>query len=96
MKVRDLFTDESKWTQGVMARMASGASAATCDPNAYCRCLGGAIIYCYGEDYTRVELSDQVLRKVMNKIGTDDIVEWNDDPDRTFAEVKALIEELDI
>ncbi len=96
MKVREFFTDETRWCKDAMAKTPEGRPAGTNDPAAACRCLGGAIIYCYSNNYSTVEKSDEVFRKVYPAIGTENITAWNDFPERTFADVKALVEELDI
>jgi len=51
-----------------------------------------ALDYCYrgNSDYDIVW--DRIRKEINRKL----IVSWNDKPDRTFAEVKALVEKLDI
>ena len=87
MKVKELLSDESKWTQGCYARDAFGVSIPFDADAAVCWCLAGAIHRVYGPEPIHL----RILRRVNGSLS-----EWNDAPDRTFAEVKALVEELDI
>lgn len=80
MKIRELLTDESKWCKG-RAHDESGAI-----------CLLEAIELCYRQEgYTGA-----TANLVRQAIGVQAITDWNDAPERTFAEVKALVERLDI
>lgn len=101
MKVREFLTDESKWTQDSLARDSEGNGLSKSnDPKATSWCLAGAIQYCYGTDwprtYSRVDdyivgfLSDQYEYEY------DNLEDWNDAESTTFADVKALVEKLDI
>ncbi len=92
MKIKELLVDSSKWTKGVFARDNDGIAVATHNPNARCWCLVGAIAKCYNI------FTDTKYAEIFNKIKLE--VEhpsnWNDAPERTFAEVKELVERLDI
>ena len=50
MKVKDLLTDESKWTKGAYSRDAEGETTDLLDRGAVCWCLRGAIDLCYNGD----------------------------------------------
>lgn len=89
MKVRELLSDESKWTQFKLARNASGIPVDPKSPKASSFCLSEAIWRCY-PDY---DLRKNILHKIITKIDCS-VVGWNDT--HTFAEVKALVDELDI
>lgn len=93
MKVKELLSDESKWTQRTYAKDANGEGVMWCVPEAVCWCLHGAIAKCYRGDFDRYE---RILGDFRRKVGLGDLWGWNDAPERTFAEVKALVEELDI
>lgn len=80
MKVRDLLTDETKWSKG--------KSVVYRDDVACAWCLSAAVDRCYGASYLLV------MNRVANHVGGP--IGWNDAPSRTFAEVRALVEELDI
>ena len=81
MKVRDLLSDESKWTKGVF-------HTTHADGDAFC--LAGAISQCYVAP--RWELVRNAVMAEINGC----ITLWNDAPERTFADVKALVDRLDI
>lgn len=96
-KIRDLLTDKSKWTQNLYSRDAAGNSVMPSDylkrtPVSFC--LRGAAYWCYGEG-ERYNAIDQRLRDEMARRGFS-LTKWNDHPQRTFEEVRALVEELDI
>ncbi len=91
MKIRELLTDETKWTQGQAARTITGEATSATGESAVRWCLLGAIMKCYGHSYS-VQLDvELLLRSTVNGIVT-----YNDDPNREFEEVKALVEKLDI
>jgi hypothetical protein len=93
MKIRELLSDESRWTQRTDARDDRGAP---CNPSSrYARrwCLLGAISKCYDGDlfiYNRIE----------NHLGVDChgksifVSKFNDT--HTYVDIKALVDELDI
>jgi hypothetical protein len=91
--VADLLDPEGAWTQRAYARNAKGASLWNLDgPNACSHCLVGAIEVVAGDDYRR-ELS--MLRQLRVALGGPEfmlgLMQWNDAPDRTQAEVVALV-----
>jgi len=99
MKVKELLTSASKWTIRAMARDKSDVQCTVEDSDVFCFCLLGAIYHCY-DDY---DDRRSVVRKVLRAINADHfedkelaVTVWNDHPDRTFQEVKALVERLDI
>ncbi len=89
MKVKNFLTKE-KWTKGQLARNQQGEDVAHDDPSACCFCLEGAMIHCYGMPAYR-EVNDRVKKEIGMMV-----FEWNDDPNRTFEEIKTLVEEMDI
>lgn len=94
MKIKELFSNESKWCQRCYARDKNGLRAYPRSNKAVCWCLLGAIKKCYLEnDFNTIK----IMIKTKIKISSNDSVAlWNDDPKRTFKEVKQLVEELDI
>jgi hypothetical protein len=97
MKIRELLTDESKWTQGAFAETETGHPVDYDDESAAKFCIVGAVRKCYG----RGDEATTVFRKVKDEVqrvhgGLERLAAWNDDDRRTFAEVKALVERLDI
>lgn len=94
MKIKDLLTDECKWTKGHAAIDKNGNETSPTRESAVCWCLSGAIDKCYGSGN-----SDELLRvviKIIEKIQTNYILVWNDHKKRTFKDIKQLLEELDI
>jgi len=92
MKVKDLLTDESKWTQNVNARTEDGSPCEPKSTNATQWCLFGALCKCY-KDHN--EFTDMVHR-IQKHTGHDPITTWNDVKHRTFADVSAIITALNI
>lgn len=92
MKIQDILTDESKWTKGANARHANGNPIGPEEANAACWCLNGALIKAYDESIE----GRQVRYKICIELSTHSFSPWNDAPERTFADVRKLIEELDI
>lgn len=89
MKVRELFSDESKWTQGADARNALGEKVMAEAEDAVCWCLFGAVQKCYGFG-NRVP----ILVGIEQDLKVLSLGPWNDSV--TFEVVKALVVRLDI
>jgi Fe-S-cluster formation regulator IscX/YfhJ len=72
MKVRDLLTDSSKWTQGALARDASGEP---CRPNgdiARQWCILGALTRIYGDTVDFVDATEALGQVIQNLDNYDD------------------------
>lgn len=96
MKVKELYTDDSKWTQRTFVRDSYGnALTSVHDPNASCFCLSGALIKCYPINKELCFAQDRLLEAV-RKFKFRSIVAFNDNPLTTFEQVRALVEALDI
>lgn len=97
MKIRELLSDESKWTKGSYARHINGNSIGPRQDNACSWCLLGSIYKCYGfrSEFFRSKFF-KVFENLRIKLKGNDITAWNDAPERTFEDVKKLVEELDI
>lgn len=100
MKVRDLFSDASKWNKRALSVDCNGNTTSPQDINAVSWCLLGAMRKCYGYylSIMKIEENNQyyfIYNKVIDYLGSS-IVNWNDHPNRMFEEVKSLVEELDI
>lgn len=102
MKIKELYSDESRWTQHCLTRDITGipivedyegAEATVNHPKAYCFCLYGAAVKCYPKRLR--EMSRLITTTLGLEAGTP-IYYWNDDPKRTFEEIKELVERLDI
>ena len=90
MKIKELYSDASKWTQGTFYKDKSG-NKVNSKEDGVSFCLIGAVDYCY---VLHIEWFE-IYNKIANKVGCPPTV-YNDDKCRTFEEVKALVEELDI
>lgn len=86
-------SSSDKWTQGKYAKDNLGYGVTENSPMAVCHCLVGAII-------SVTEMPN--MQGIADKIGDDTIIflgnmigdaayRWNDEPDRTFEEVKNLL-----
>ncbi len=91
-KIKELLTDETKWTQGSGSKDAAGNTVSFTNSSAVCWCIWGACALCY--DMSRKSEFYAVWNKLLAKTGNP--IVWQDDPKRTFAEVKALVDYLDV
>jgi len=91
MKVRDLLTDESKWTKGQLAKDKEGWRCAPDYKDAVCWCLYGAIYKCYPKANERLSVDSLVGEQ----LGMEATI-WNDHFDRTFRDVRDLVIKLNI
>jgi hypothetical protein len=95
MKVQDILTDESKWIKGDNAESKTGKSVKP-ESRFACRfCLYGAIWRVKHLD--PVFDANKALEKISRRIGNrNHVTHWNDQPSRTFKQIRGLIEELDL
>lgn len=99
MKIYELLSEESKWFHAVgecscdrcIAANEKGRCVALGSKFAVKWTLWGAIRECYSGGGVL-----KVYRKLRDKLNTKDLYEWNNHPDRTYAEVFQLVKELDI
>ena len=87
MKVKEFLTKEN-WTQRAFALRQDGNPCHWLDTKAVKFCLQGALLKCYPGQPATI---DTLLNNACGNT-----VRWNDAPERTFKEVKALVEKLDI
>ena len=97
MKVKELLTDESKWTRGANARDSMGHSIPSTDPDAKCWCLQGAINFCYRGPLIRYkdEAIERAYKTVQEHYRTPSLFTFND-RQATFEDIKKVIELADI
>lgn len=91
MKIKELLSDKSKWIQHTYAVEIIGGHVNPHSDKAVAFCLLGALARCYGGSNEYMEVKARIVKKVGWYISL-----WNDDENRIFEEVKALVEELDI
>lgn len=97
MKLKELFDDESKWTQLALARDKNKNVVIFGSSSADCFCLFGGVMKCYPSKFFNTQTRViSLIRGALNVESTLQITQWNDDPNRKFEEVKKLINDLDI
>ena len=87
MKVKEFLTKEN-WGRKTFATLKDGTSCHWLDKEAKKFCLLGATYRCHPGETAHI---DALLDRACGNPAT-----WNDMPGRTFEEVKALVEKLDI
>lgn len=92
MKVKELLKTERDWTKGAFERDEDGNLPSWSNKKPICYCLWGAIGACYSGQQT-VSVMEKVC-KYLNVETYINVGKWNDGA--TFAEVKELINKLDI
>jgi hypothetical protein len=96
MKIKELYSGPEKWTKGVLARNAEGKQVDIKHPTAECFCIIGALKKCYASNIDDMQFQFAVA-KIITELGPiDSLASWNDAPERTFEEVKALVERADV
>lgn len=107
MKIRELLSTPDRWTSGCTARTAEGWPVAALDYSgplalhhlARSWCLLGAIDKCYPVPSDATAVVKKVFGALAPKMRMGPevaIIRWNDAKDRTFEEVKKLVDELDV
>lgn len=107
MKLTEYFSDPSKWTQQSNFRTSDGKRFDITKENLILNsgqkslicscCLWGAIQYCYDNIAER----NLILSKLKQEWGVKeeillDIICWNDSEERTFEDIKQLVNKLNI
>lgn len=95
MRIAEFLADPERWTQRALARDASGTCVRPLAPEACRWCLVGALIVCYPDDRERWEVVEKLMHAVFGASGMS-LTFWNDSPDRTHAEILALVTEEDV
>jgi hypothetical protein len=99
VRVKDILTGPSKWTQGAAARDWLGRPCSPESKRAVSYCIMGVLMCVYkshGWEYA--------VGRVMKAISTHgymcksllDVADWNNHPGRTFREVRLVIERADV
>jgi len=97
MKVKELLSDESKWTRNAYARNRYGESVLPSDPEATCFCLSGAIDKCYGSNPPLAWAVSCKIEGVLPRAwhgGIQTISNFNDNA--CFDQIKKVLEEADV
>lgn len=89
MTLQEYFSSPEKWTQGSLYRNDKDEPVEEKDSQK--ACLLGAAYVCYG-----FSINNHVLDKILKEIPNGLITAWNDAPERTFADICALVERLGV
>lgn len=92
MKIKELLKTKSRWCKYAAAKAKDGFYVHPDDPEAKSWCLVGAVNRCY----STFDKQQEVMSKLNMSLWPRTIERWNDDYFRTFEEVKALVEELNV
>lgn len=94
MTLQQLFHHKDRWTKRTRARDIDGYACEAESPSAVAFCLLGGLNKCYQNNVEWFA----ALRKLQQAIEPPGmtVVEWNDDPDRTFEEVSELIKKAGV
>lgn len=90
MKVIDVLSAPERWTQGANARDKDGTAVKHSSAEATCFCLGSAIALAYPEAQW------PIFQRIAARTGEPSTIVWNDEPGRTFEEVRRLVIDLDL
>lgn len=91
IKIKD-FINENNWCQRALAMDAEGNKLNwVYGGNAIQFCITGMVLFCYRGDE---EKQKEIIDKLKEKVGH--WPTWNDRPERTWEDIRALAQELDI
>jgi hypothetical protein len=95
MKVKELLTDETKWTKDTMSRDAAGVPTGI-ETDQASFCLIGAVNKCYPSTIAAMVVAAKLRKEIQIKHGNMSITQFNDASRTTFRDIKELIDYLDI
>ena len=96
MKMHELLVYRRHWTQGTLAREVDGTPCTYRSESACCWCLTGALRKCYPVFWGAALVEQTLLKYISKNYVAMDIAGWNDDPSRTFDQVREMLVELDV
>jgi hypothetical protein len=93
VKVQELLSSEDRWCRVHLAMNKDGKATAPNDPDACRWCLLGALLRCGATPYW-----EQIAAVIKKRTGGKDmsLSIYNDAPDRTFEDIKSLLQEADV
>ena len=94
MKAYELLKNNSAWCQHALAKTKTGKRTSPHSKTATSWCLMGAVEKCYGRAYSLHK--EAALEAIRNHLGIWDCAMWNDEPHRTFKEVRALLKKVNV
>jgi hypothetical protein len=90
--VAELFADPTRWTQNSFARNAAGLPCYLLHTEATCFCFLGGMKRIYGDEYWRREGVPKKLDALKDDVGLCTLTLWNDNPETTAEQVRAMAE----
>ena len=93
IRAREILSDESNWTQDVLAMDSHGCKVEFDSPNATCWCLVGAMKKSSKELYGPCPAIYDAIKFIENEIG-EYATDWNDHADRTHQDVINLLSDV--
>ena len=101
MKPSELIDTPEKWCQGCSARNIKGLAVKAESDKAVTFCMFGALIKTSEDENDKVfnSYNNEQIYRMIEKLGLrthKDLFDWNDAPERTHAEVLALLKSLDL
>lgn len=84
MTMREWFTGPERWTQRTFQTYNEN------DGQTKSCCIAGAAMMCYPSNWNDIYI------RIGKHLGIVNIADWNDDPKRSFADIVAVVTEMDI
>lgn len=89
--LRTLFASAKRWTQGAYARNAKGRVCSSKGSAATQFCLIGGMQHVYGNSERYGEVRNALEKVILKKYRDSSIVVFNDNVERTFKDIQAVI-----
>ena len=83
--VASLFRYPKRWCKGAFAKNKEKMAVDVFDTDACAWCLSGAVMKVYPDN------PDRILKKLSKLINSNYLIHWNDNPSRTFEEIRAFV-----
>lgn len=90
--LQELFARAARWQKGWFAATRKGVRCYSDDPNAVCFCLFGGLERVYG---TGVK-NQQMVNRLKQTLPDTSFVAWNDAPERTIQDIRALVKKAGV
>jgi hypothetical protein len=103
LSLRELFSSKARWTQGADGKDSSGNTLSATNPEAVRWCTGGGLSLVYGHDPTlHQKMVQVVLAYLQGHVDEGEspqdvsINGWNDEPNRSFKDIRKLVTEAEV
>ena len=94
--LQKLFADEKNWTKSSNARDIEGNSVWIFSDKACCFCLSGGMKHVYVSTEKIEELWVKLRNAIAVRDGIGNIIGFNDAPNTTIAEIRAVVAEANV